>query len=126
MEPLAALLSLALAGGLAQSPHTADRLTEERFLAALSNEAVIAAASREVGERRAALAAAGLYDDPEIALGAEDPGGDDQEIELTAGCGTSRPVTECQVCGCKDLIESLYLGGLPPVNTRPETGSTPV
>ena len=47
-------------------------------------------------------------------------------IELTAGSGTSRPVTECQVCGCRDLVESLYLGGLPPVNTMPGIGSTPV
>lgn len=96
MEPLVALLSLALAGGIAQGPQTADPLTEERFLVAAlgagADQAVVAAASLDVGERRAALAAAGLTNAPEIALGAEDPGGDDQEIELALGWQPSRRV----------------------------------
>lgn len=95
MEPLAALLSLALAGGVLQGPQTAEPLTEERFLAAAfgdgADRAVVAAASLDVGERRADLAASRLRDDPQIAFAGEDPGGDDSELELTVGWRPERP-----------------------------------
>ncbi|MBK5957179.1 methyltransferase [Rhodoplanes elegans] len=39
---------------------------------------------------------------------------------------TSTPVTNCQICGSGTLKSVLFVGFIPPVNTMPEVGSTPV
>jgi SAM-dependent methyltransferase len=39
---------------------------------------------------------------------------------------TSTPIDRCQICGRQDLKSILFLGYIPPVNTMPKVGSTPV
>ncbi|MFH1983037.1 MAG: class I SAM-dependent methyltransferase [Pseudomonadota bacterium] len=39
---------------------------------------------------------------------------------------TSRPIKTCQICGRPKLDNVLFLGFIPPVNTMPAVGSTPV
>jgi hypothetical protein len=39
---------------------------------------------------------------------------------------TSKPITECQICSSKDMKSVLFVGFIPPVNTMPAVGSTPV
>jgi SAM-dependent methyltransferase len=39
---------------------------------------------------------------------------------------SSRPITTCQICGHDTLDSVLFVGYIPPVNTMPAVGSTPV
>ena len=39
---------------------------------------------------------------------------------------TSHPITDCQICGGKQLSSVLFVGYIPPVNTMPAVGSVPV
>ena len=39
---------------------------------------------------------------------------------------TSKPITECQICGASDLESIFFFGYLPPVNTMPALGTVPV
>ncbi|MBI5413749.1 class I SAM-dependent methyltransferase [Candidatus Peregrinibacteria bacterium] len=39
---------------------------------------------------------------------------------------TSKPVEKCQICGASGLRSVLFIGYIPPVNTMPTIGSTPV
>lgn len=49
-----------------------------------------------------------------------------KQINLAFGTGSSVVVNRCQICNNKNLKSVLFLGYLPPVNTMPEIGASPI